>query len=71
VVQIAQQHLQGQPPRLVEVLRLVDDQGVEFEAGRARPGSLSLLSIAEALFLSPSTLWRRAEEFQAQIAGET
>jgi hypothetical protein len=29
VVRLAQQHLQRQPPRLVEVPRLVDDQRVE------------------------------------------
>jgi transcriptional regulator with XRE-family HTH domain len=41
----------------------------DIETGRGRPGSRSLLAIAEALGMSPSILWRQAEEYQAQIAG--
>lgn len=42
----------------------------DIETGRGRPGSRSLLAIAEALMLSVSTLMRQAEEYRAQIAGE-
>jgi hypothetical protein len=34
IVRVAQQHLQGQPPRLVEVLGLVDDERDELRTER-------------------------------------
>ena len=42
----------------------------DIETGRGRPGSRSLLAIAEALMLSPSALMREAEVYRAQMTGE-
>ena len=42
----------------------------DIETGRGRPGSRSLLSIAEALGRTPSELMQEAEMYSAQMSGE-
>ena len=60
----------------VERKQLAESAGVSYaylsdiETGRGRPGSRSLLAIAEALMLSPSELMRQAEAYRAQMTGE-
>jgi transcriptional regulator with XRE-family HTH domain len=60
----------------VERKELAEAAGVSYaylsdiETGRGRPGSRSLLAIAEALMLSPSELMREAEAYRAQMTGE-
>jgi transcriptional regulator with XRE-family HTH domain len=60
----------------VERKELAESAGVSYaylsdiETGRGRPGSRSLLAIAEALMLSPSELMRQAEDYRAQMTGE-
>ena len=60
----------------VERKELAESAGVSYaylsdiETGRGRPGSRSLLAIAEALMLSPSELMRQAEAYRAQMTGE-
>lgn len=43
----------------------------DIETGRGRPGSRSLLSIAEALGRTPSELMQEAEMYRTQMGGET